>query len=341
MSSRNTSSTMNMPTQKAITPASFRFAIQLVFTLFCVYVGIEFTRFLAWVTDASTQAVAKPGAVEGFLPISALLGFRQWIATGQWDAVHPAGLTIFLAVLTMAVLFRKGFCGYICPIGFVSNLLERAGRRMGMAFIPPKWIDYPLMCVKYGLTGFFLYTVFFSMDLRSVQSFIRGPYNMVSDAKMLAFFTDPTALSLMILGTLAALSLVVRNFWCRYLCPYGALLGVIAWFGPTTIVRDSDTCVDCGQCAKGCPSGIRVDQKHIVRSPECIGCGECIGNCPVDGCLVFSIYGKTRIPWLMVGIGAIATLLAAWWWAVATGHWESPMPSFMLKKIYASFLTKA
>jgi len=322
-----------------LTPPRFRLAVQAAFTMFCIYVGIRFAAFLAWALGKSDVFVAKPGAVEGFLPISALMGLRQLLSTGIWDRVHPAGLSIFIAILLMAFLFRKGFCGYICPVGFISNLLERLGRRMRMAFVPTKWVDLPLTGVKYLLLGGFCFAVF-SMDTRSLQSFLSGPYNLVSDAKMLEFFTAPSALSLFVIAVLILLSIVIRNFWCRYLCPYGALLGLFAWIGPTHVRRNTTTCIDCGKCTKQCPSGITVQEKKVVRTPECIGCAECIGACPVEGCLSFSVYGKKRIPWLAVGGGAVLTLLLVWAWAKATGHWESEMPAFMLKKIYSNFLGK-
>ncbi len=320
-----------------ISPSLFRCTVQAAFTLFCIYVGLRFAAFLAWALGTSDQFVAKPGAVEGFLPISALLGLRQFVSTGRWDEVHPAGLSIFFAIVIMAFLFRKGFCGYMCPVGFVSNVLERFGRRMKLAIIPHKWIDYPLMSVKYGLFGFFSFAVF-RMDMRSLEAFISGPYNMVADAKMLAFFTNPSVLSLTVVLFLAILSIVFRNFWCRYLCPYGALLGLVAWFGPTSVQRDATSCIECGKCTKHCPSGIKVHTKANVRSPECIGCAECIEVCPVDECLSFSVYGRARVPWLAVGIGAVGVLLVVWMWAQVTGHWDSEMPPFMLKRMYSLFL---
>ncbi|WP_319541789.1 4Fe-4S binding protein [uncultured Pseudodesulfovibrio sp.] len=317
---------------KYISPLRFRLIVQTIFTLFCIYVGFRFTAFLAWANGSSDIFVPKPGAVEGFLPISALLGFRRFVMTGQWDSVHPAGLSIFIAVLLMAFLFRKGFCGYVCPIGFISSILERVGRKMKLAQTPPKWIDIPLTAIKYILLGGFCFAIF-SMDARSLDAFISGPYNMVSDAKMLAFFTNPSMLSLIIIGVLAILSVVVRNFWCRYLCPYGALLGLFAWVGPIHVKRNTTTCIDCGKCTARCPAGITVHEKRIVRSPECIGCAKCIGECPVDDCLSFSVLGK-NIPWLTVGIGTVVVLLLVWAWAKTTGHWDSQMPSFMLKRIY-------
>lgn len=319
------------------TPARFRLIVQAAFTIFCIYVGFRFAAFLAWALGQSDVLVPKPGAVEGFLPISALMGLRQLLTTGQWDMVHPAGLSIFIAILVMAFLFRKGFCGYICPVGFISNLLERAGRKIGLDFTPPRWLDLGLTGVKYILMAGFLFIIL-SMDARSLSAFITSPYNMVSDAKMLEFFTAPSALSLTVIAVLILASLVVRNAWCRYLCPYGALLGLIAWLSPTHVRRDTDACIDCGKCTKACPSGIIVEKKTVVRTPECIGCSQCVGECPVDGCLSFTMAGKRRLPWLAISIGSVAVLLAIWTWAKLTGHWDAQMPPFMLKKLYSTFL---
>ncbi len=323
--------------KSVFTPARFRLAVQAVFTFFCIYVGIRFAAFLAWALGRSDVFVAKPGAVEGFLPISALLAARQFFSTGEWDAVHPAGLTLFFAIVVMAFLFRKGFCAYICPVGFLANLLDRAGRKLGLSKVPPKRVDATLTSIKYLGLGFFAYTVFFSMDLRSVQGFLTAPYNMVSDAKMLDFFTSPSATSLMVVGVLIAMSLAVRTVWCRYLCPYGALLGLFSWISPVSIARDEESCIGCGRCTVGCPGGIEVERKKVVRSPECIGCAECIGNCPVDGCVTVSLLGRTRLPWIILAVGVVTVLLGFWAWAKATGHWDVEMPPFMLKRIYTMF----
>jgi polyferredoxin len=315
-----------------ITPVRFRLAVQAAFTLFSLYAGYRFILFLSWVSGNSDTFVSKPGAVEGFLPISALLGLRRLVSSGFWDRAHPAGLTIFLAALAMAFLFRKGFCGYVCPVGFLSGLLERTGRRYGMARVPPRRVDLALHAFKYLGMGGFVFAVF-AMGPRSLQSFLRSPFNMTSDARMLDFFLHPSGMALAVLAALALLSLLVRNFWCRYLCPYGALLGLFAWFGPTRVHRDADACIHCGKCSASCPSGIAVGKKVAVVTPECIGCGHCVGACPVDGCLGFRAMGR-RIPWQTVAVGAVLVLLLARLWAGYAGVWDNPLPPDMLKRIY-------
>jgi polyferredoxin len=326
-----------MSIHSSITPGRAGLAVQSCFAAYCFWVGFRFMAFLNWAAGQSAEYAARPGAVEGFLPISAVLGLRQLVSTGRWDMVHPAGLTIFIAVMVMALVLRKGFCGYVCPVGLLSGLLDRAGRRLGLSRVPPRWVDYPLMTFKYLLLGFFLYTVFFGMDLRAVQSFLTAPYNLTADARMLRFFLEPSGLALAVLLALVVLSVVLRNVWCRYLCPYGALLGVLAWMGPTAVVRDAESCIDCGRCTRGCPGGIQVHRKDAVRSPECIGCAECVGNCPVPGCLSVRMAGR-RVPWLAIGLGAVAVLLGFWLWAEATGHWDAQTPPAMLRRLYAMAL---
>lgn len=180
--------------------------------------------------------------------------------------------------------------------------------------------------------GGFLVGVF-SMSQRALEYFLRSPFNQTSDAHMLGFFLHPSGTALAILLILAALSLVVHNFWCRYLCPYGALLGLMSWFSPVRVTRDADACVHCGRCSANCPSGIAVEGKDAVRTPECIGCGQCVGACPVEGCLGFRALGK-RIPWWTVAVGAVLLLLAARIWAGYAGVWDNPLPPDMLKRIY-------
>ena len=314
-------------------PARLRLILQSAFCLYCLWVGWRFLQFVHWATGRSDTFVARPASVEGFLPISAFMALKPLIATGAWDGIHPAGLTILLAALAMALILRKGFCATICPVGFIHNLLERAGRALGVSREPGPRLAAALGLPKYLGLAFFVWSTWVVMDLPSAQRFLRSSFNMVADARMLDFFLSPSPTALAILGVLAVLGLVVRGFWCRFLCPYGALLGLVALASPLALSRDKQTCIDCKRCTRACPSGIRVHETTRVNTPNCMGCMQCAEACPVPDCLTPRLARK-RLPLYAAPLACAALLLALWLWAESTGHWTNPLPPGMLKRIY-------
>jgi polyferredoxin len=151
---------------------------------------------------------------------------------------------------------------------------------------------------------------------------------------MLLFFASPTGLVLAVLGGLAALSLVVKHAWCRWLCPYGALLGLASHLSPLHVRRDPAACNDCRACTRACPVEVPVHARLRVLSTECTGCLSCVAACTVPDCLGVTRRGRrTLSPWL-VPAGVLAVMLGAWAVARATGHWESAVPAAAFRWAY-------
>lgn len=318
--------------------------VQGGFLLFTLFVGLRFYQFYQWAV-AGADYTPRPAAVEAFLPIGALVSLKRFILTRQFDPVHPAGLTIFISALLLAFFFRKGFCGWICPVGCASELLHALtcrsgaalGRNDGFPPLPlrlPPWLTKPLALLKYLLLGFFLYLILWQMDLTALENFSRSPYNLTVDARMLLFFLQPSQLAVMIMLSLILLSAVLRNFWCRLLCPYGALLGLLALTGPLQVVRDKGKCIDCKKCEKSCPAAIAITGKKRLTAPECIGCLECVARCPQDDCLSLTVYGRKKIIPLLLPWGLLALFFAIWLGATFTGHWQTSVPDEILKHYY-------
>ena len=118
-------------------------------------------------------------------------------------------------------------------------------------------------------------------------------------------------------------SLVYERFFCKYLCPVGALLGLLSRVSFLNIRRDADACIDCGRCDKACMMNIEVATADVVKSSECISCNECVNACPVPGALKVTAPGGARatslaatgvVVALMVGIVGATTLSGAFDW---------------------------
>lgn len=265
----------------------YRFIIQAVFTLLCLWIGIEFTLFVKSLEVGNITSIAsRPPGVEAFLPISSMMSVYYFLLTGELHAVHPAGFFIFLAIVGVSIFIGKSFCSWICPIGFISEYIGDFGDKLYKKIFEkrvklPRFLDFPLRSLKYLLLAFFVYSIFFSMTTSTLKYFLDSPYNKIADVKMYYFFAEISQFSLIVITALFVLSIFIRNFWCRYLCPYGALLGLISFLSPTKIKRNTSSCIDCELCAKVCPSFIKVDKVVTVRSDECTSCFNCIDACTV------------------------------------------------------------
>jgi polyferredoxin len=144
---------------------------------------------------------------------------------------------------------------------------------------------------------------------------------------MLNFFRFLGLTGCIITAILIIASVFVQNFWCRYLCPYGALMGLAALASPLRIRRDPSLCIDCAKCAKACPAALPVDRLMTIRSAECTGCLECVAVCPAAGALFLSTPRAKRVPAWVVAAGIAALFLGVCGYARLTGHWHTKLPS--------------
>ncbi|HKI76989.1 MAG TPA: 4Fe-4S binding protein [Ignavibacteriaceae bacterium] len=308
----------------------YRFYIQTAFALLCIWIGVEFYQFNNYLQSGGmTTFHNRPPGVDGFLPISSLMSFYLFITTGEIHPAHPAGLFIFLAIVLMSLVFGKSFCSWLCPVGYISELIGEFGEKIIYKLFKkkiglPKLIDYPLRSLKYLLLAFFVYAIFFLMTVTSIKFFLDSPYNIVADLKMYHFFADISRFALIVIGSLVLLSIFIKNFWCRFLCPYGAFLGLLSFLSPNKIKRNPVSCIDCGLCNKACPSNIKVDSVKTVWSDECTSCLNCVDACPVADTLdVKSLISKKKVSKKSIAIAVVAIFMAVTGFAMFTGHWQN------------------
>ena len=302
-----------------------RIAVQWGFLLFSLYLGVTFYRFVQhFRTGGAAPFVERPDGVEAFLPISALVSLKGWIASGSINDVHPAALVIFLSVLAVSLVLKRSFCSWICPVSTVTELLWKAGDKVfGRNFRVWLWLDWLLRPIKYLLLLFFVFSILLLMAPESVESFILSDYNKVADVKMLDFFLNLSGLPLVFILGFLCLSLFLRNPFCRFLCPYGALLGLLSRFSPVKVERAESACISCGNCNKACPSHLDVMHAKRVCSEECIGCLRCVSSCPRPEALQMRVKGGKVVPGMVFAALVVVMFVGGTLVGRATGNWHS------------------
>jgi polyferredoxin len=323
-----------------------RRAVQFAFLLLNTWIGVQFILWVRYFESGGNSAyIERPPGVDGWLPIAGLMNLKYFVVTGSIPAIHPAAMVLLCVFIVSSLLVKKSFCSWLCPVGTLSGYLWKIGRKLiRRSLMLPRWLDIALRSLKYLLLAFFVFLVY-TMSTEELIGFLASPFAIIADVKMLNFFRYMGAVGITVIAALAVLSVVVENFWCRYLCPYGALMGIVSALSPVRIRRDADACIDCGKCNKACPSHLLVDSLVQIRSVECTGCMECVAVCPAQDALQLSLAprrlwspqspatGETAARWRHRAVKPrlVAALLALLFFGLigaarVTGHWQTNIP---------------
>ena len=190
--------------------------------------------------------------------------------------------SFFLIGLFMAssLLLGAFHCGWLCPFGFLQELLGKLGRRLRLPrfAIPPGWDRYLrfLRYILFALSFLGLGIIYFlGTPYSQTMGFLSGSAGAV------------TAGIALLTGAFLVLSLFTDRPFCRYFCTEGARYGALSLVRLFTIKRNRDTCISCGICDKACPMGIEISSAKQIRNGQCINCFECIRACPKDKTLTY------------------------------------------------------
>jgi len=323
--------------------------VQWSFVALNGWLGVQFYLWVRYFERGNESLyMPRPSGVEGWLPIAGLMNTKYFLLTGRVPAIHPAAMFLFMAFLLMSLLLKKAFCAWLCPVGTLSEYMWKLGLKVfGRNLRLPHWVDLPLRGMKYLLLAFFVFVIG-TMSVEALQSFMSTPYGLVADVKMLNFFRYMSDTAMIVIALLVLSSMLVQNFWCRYLCPYGALMGLVSLLSPVKIRRDAGTCIDCGKCARACPAGLPVDRLLQIRSAECSACMVCVAACPAQDALQFSLPPRRAAApaqrWFSRALGPLAVtgILAYIFFGLilfarATNHWQTNIP----RAVYMSLVPYA
>ncbi|NLI10732.1 MAG: 4Fe-4S binding protein [Elusimicrobia bacterium] len=303
------------------------------FSFLAVSAGIKFHLFIKSLETG--QVLERPPGADAFLPISSLMNIRHLFEFKSVHSAHPAGFFILLAALFSSWLFSKSFCSWVCPFGFFSEFLTNIRKILiNKDFKIPVFLDYPMRGIKYLILTFFIYVIFFAMDADSIKLFLDSDYNKISDIKMYLFFAQITPFALKIILVLIVLTFFFNFFWCRYLCPYGALTALSGFLSLFKIKRTASGCVNCGSCADACPHNIKTDKINTVFSDDCTFCLLCVSSSKCGVLNVSPIFSNKRISPYLVFFSVIFIFAFFKYFAVFQGLWQNNIKPQEYKVLY-------
>jgi polyferredoxin len=319
--------------KRTLDTCSSRMFVRTAFLVFFVFISVQLLRFVAWARGAGDY-VPRPEAVAGLLPVGHYTSFFAWVRGGGWDVLLPAGLVIILGALALSLAFKRGFCGWMCPLGTVWEWAAIAGRKLiGRTVKVPRWLDIAGRSFRYLISGAILLWLL-RVPLSEAVGFRELPYMWVADVKILQGFASPVMIGVLAIGWVV--SMIFGPVWCRYLCPLGGWYGALSTLSPCGVTRDAEACIECGKCTKSCHTLVDVEHAGRVRVDTCDGCMDCVRACPVDGALTARAFGRLRIrawvwPLLVVGLW-----LAIYGGAKLTGNWDTAIPADTFRQVIGS-----
>jgi polyferredoxin len=269
--------------------------------------------------------------VRVFLDIDPLIGLTTWLRTGAWHGL----MWLSAVTLLLSILLGRFFCGWICPLGTLGQATGRLRRprraekeadryrpvqeikvavllfALGGAVAGAQWsgILDPLCLLVRGLAVGFGPGIEWTVRegaavlARTPLAPVTEPvYRTVRD-RLLAphppHFEQGLTLALLLV-TVLALSWIIRRFWCRILCPLGALLGVTARIGALRLRQDEGRCTSCAICTYHCQGAADPDVMGGWRASECFVCGNCTASCRRHG-LAFG-FERPRMIGMIAGL---------------------------------------
>jgi len=250
-----------------------------MFAWFCVVstVGDKFWQLRGW-------------PVNWFLQLDPLVAIATALTTHTlyWPLLWA------LVTIVLTIIFGRFFCGWICPFGAMHQFVGYLGNRRKTTAQKIQLNKYrKAQCIKYFILIFFLFMAAFPSLAATLQTGLLDPISLVTRSFNLlllpiidrtANFVSVTArfyegawLILAIFLTAILLNFVIPRFYCRFICPLGALFGIISRFAIWRIGKKQSECSNCKLCDKSCEGACEPSGK--IRISECVLCFNCRDDC--------------------------------------------------------------
>lgn len=199
----------------------------------------------------------------------AIISSRSFYKPMLWSLLIPVAVTVLLG---------RVFCGWICPMNTLLEVVDKCRRLLRIAEIRERDVKFSLknkylvLAVTLGLVGV--------TSVPFVALFY--PPAVMSREMHLFVFGSTVGIGAYVILAICAIELFVsKRWWCRYICPGGALYSLLGRFRVVRVERDENKCIHCGECVRVCQFDLRPMLVQITGM-ECTNCGTCVKACDDD-----------------------------------------------------------
>jgi polyferredoxin len=229
-------------------------------------------------------------------PVNWFLQLDPLVAIGTILTTHKLYWPLLwaLVVICLTIILGRFFCSWVCPFGSIHHFVGFLGNRKKKAAQKIELNKYrKAQCVKYFVLIVFLFMAAFPSAGATLQTGLLDPIPLVTRSFNLVLlpiadssvnvtsvagrFYESAWLIFAIFLTAVLLNLVIPRFYCRFICPLGALFGVIDRFALWRIGKNQSECINCRLCEKSCEGG--CEPAGNMRISECVLCFNCLDDC--------------------------------------------------------------
>ena len=254
-----------------------------------------FATYLLGLRHIMPGRESTAGAFDAVCPMGGIETFFHYITTGQTlKTTNLLNFAILFGIIGVSLIAGRAFCGWMCPIGTLQDMLAGWAHRLSNGGKPKKRgvrskAKFPLaLPPKFDKWARYLkYLVLLVVLIASIWA-VYPPLRDICPARALFSFELGEPLLISVLIVFIITSLLVKRFWCKYLCPLGAFLAITNKFAPLRITIDKNNCTGCGRCEAECPVDIPAIPENM-RNLECIQCLECVETCAIEDTAVLKL----------------------------------------------------
>lgn len=248
----------------------------------------HFVQFTVFCTIIIAVFVVE-GNAEKWCPFGGVEAIYTYIAEGNTPcSLGVSNFYILAAVLVTTLLVKRSFCGYLCPIGMLSETTRGCAAKLG---IKPYRVSEKTDRF-YSMGKYFFLAILLYFTYRSGELIFRGfdpCYALLS-----RHGEDITFWAYLVSAAILIASFFINMPFCRWICPLAAVLNPFSWFGVARIQRNEGNCTSCAKCSRVCPMSIPVHKVSHVTHARCISCFECIESCPEKDALSWTTKPKNK-----------------------------------------------